>query len=215
MAFHVELRHSFHRARSFNMSERDLRRLTALWSEGVEIEFGERRWEPRESDITVLEGPELDPSRLAMGQGWQNALKASVDVTARELGARAPEAAGTRVVLLAFGDETSRAIAASLEALGVRYTQWLELRERVVRGAPAGDQSVAGIAGAVVAVDGESLGAAEALELGLAVGAFGPRTILVTAGGVPPAFYALAADAIRLGDRDALADRLRALGIES
>ena len=37
------------------------------------IEFGDREWEPRESKLTILEGPELEGPDLAFGQGWSNA----------------------------------------------------------------------------------------------------------------------------------------------
>lgn len=84
--YHVELRkfpHSFWR---FNLSEQELfGSLLAGWVAGLPVEAGERRWNPAEATLTVLEGPRLAMQDLAMGRGWRNASRQGQDVTARAL----------------------------------------------------------------------------------------------------------------------------------
>jgi hypothetical protein len=87
MPFHVQVSSSLHRARVFNLDELELRR-TVLepWVGGRPFLFGEQEWEPRESKLTVLEGPTLDPPDLSFGQGWSNALRSADDVTQQMIG---------------------------------------------------------------------------------------------------------------------------------
>jgi hypothetical protein len=84
--FHVELRkfpHSFWR---FNLSEQELHaELLAPWLGGGPLDAGERRWDSRETTLTVIEGPRLEMQELSMGRGWRNATRHGEDVTARVL----------------------------------------------------------------------------------------------------------------------------------
>jgi len=81
--YHVELRQFPHNFCRFNMSEEQLRAdLLDRWLRGEPVEFGERRWDPRQAAIAVLEGPELSLPELAMGRGWRNARRRGRDVTA-------------------------------------------------------------------------------------------------------------------------------------
>jgi hypothetical protein len=96
--YHVELHkfpHSFWR---YNLSEQELFGwLLTGWAAGVPVEAGERRWDPSEARLTVLEGPQLAMQELAMGRGWRNATRHSEDVTARVLAdARERAATGPR-----------------------------------------------------------------------------------------------------------------------
>ena len=81
----------------FNMSERELR--TAVldaWARKEWLEFGERRWDPNQASLTVLEGPQLSMPELSMGRGWRNAQRGGSDVTERMLeSARATRGAGS------------------------------------------------------------------------------------------------------------------------
>jgi hypothetical protein len=88
--FHVELRKFPHGFWRFNLSEQELNdSILAPWVRGVLVEAGERRWDPQEATITVLEGPTLEVQELSMGRGWRNATRRGEDVTARLLaGAR-------------------------------------------------------------------------------------------------------------------------------
>ena len=83
--FHVELRKFPHNACAFNLSEAELRELLEPWSREQWVELGERKWNPNEARLTVLEGPHLEVENLAMGQGWRNAQHHSQDVTERVL----------------------------------------------------------------------------------------------------------------------------------
>lgn len=51
--------------------------------------MGDREWEPRDSSLKILDGPQLVTQDLAFGQGWANAERASENVT-REVLASAP-----------------------------------------------------------------------------------------------------------------------------
>ncbi len=86
MPFHVEVSSPLQHARVFNVDEDELR-TTVLepWTSGVALEVGEQKWDPRESRLTILEGPALEPPDLAFGQGWSNALRGADDVTAQKL----------------------------------------------------------------------------------------------------------------------------------
>lgn len=81
--FHVELRKFPHTACSLNLSEGELSRIVRPWSHGQWIELGERKWNPQEARLTVLEGPHLAVEDLAMGRGWRNAQRQGEDVTER------------------------------------------------------------------------------------------------------------------------------------
>jgi len=82
--FHVELRQFPHVARSFNLSEEELR-ATVLgpWLRGDVLELGERRWAPERTKLTILEGPRLRHDEIGMGRGWSNAARSGTDVTQR------------------------------------------------------------------------------------------------------------------------------------
>ncbi len=81
--FHVELRQFPHVACRFNLTEAELWVLVEPWSREQWIEFGERKWNPHQAHMTVLEGPHLPVEELAMGRGWRNAQHRSEDVTER------------------------------------------------------------------------------------------------------------------------------------
>ena len=52
--------------------------------------MGDREWEPRNSSLKILDGPQLVTQDLAFGQGWANAERVSENVT-RETLANAPD----------------------------------------------------------------------------------------------------------------------------
>jgi hypothetical protein len=97
--FHVELRQFPHNFCRFNMSEQELRKAVLdAWARKEWLEFGERKWDPNQASLTVLEGPRLSMQELSMGRGWRNAQRAGSDVTERVLeearAARAPAGGG-------------------------------------------------------------------------------------------------------------------------
>jgi hypothetical protein len=84
--YHVELRQFPHNMCRFNLSEEELvDTIVGAWAEEEWIEFGERKWNPHQARLKVLEGPQLAVEELAMGRGWRNAQRHSEDVTERVL----------------------------------------------------------------------------------------------------------------------------------
>jgi len=83
--FHVEIRQFPHNACRFNLPDQELRPIVDPWVRERYVEFGERKWNPAEARLTILEGPELTLQELTMGRGWQAAQHQSDDVTERVL----------------------------------------------------------------------------------------------------------------------------------
>jgi hypothetical protein len=98
MPFHVEIGSPFSFARAMNVDEESLRAaVLEPWVAGLPLTMGERSWEPGESRLTILEGPELPPSPGG-DENWGAALRTAEDVTrplleAAEAGASAQTAA--------------------------------------------------------------------------------------------------------------------------
>jgi hypothetical protein len=84
MPFHIEVSSGLQHARSFNLSAEELQR-TVLepWLSGRPVLLGDRKWDPEESELRILEGSELSNPELSFGQGWANAERGSEDVTRR------------------------------------------------------------------------------------------------------------------------------------
>jgi hypothetical protein len=110
MPFHVEVSTALRHARAFNLSSAELRK-TVLdpWLSRRPVELGDRKWNPEESELRVLEGPELSNPELSFGQGWANAERAAEEVTARVLGA-AEESRGATAGPAALVIETGSAV---------------------------------------------------------------------------------------------------------
>jgi hypothetical protein len=85
--FHVELRQFPHSAWRFNLVDGELRVIAERWVRGELLEIGERRWNPQQARLTIVEGPELAVAQLTMGRGWRTAQREGQDVTARVLAA--------------------------------------------------------------------------------------------------------------------------------
>ena len=118
MPYHVQVRRSMRRAWVFNVGEDQLRRdVVAPWLGGREVDLGDQRWKPAESDLRILRGPELAPSDLAYGQGWNAAERSGEDVT-REVLAEATSEAPQRVTVVAETREIGEAAAEVLRAAG-------------------------------------------------------------------------------------------------
>lgn len=116
--FHVELRQFPHNFCRFNMSEQELR--TAVldaWARKEWLEFGERKWDPNQATVTVIEAPRLSMPELSMGRGWRNAQRAGTDVTERLLeAARAAQASASPGVQAAEGGVAAVALEQRPEA---------------------------------------------------------------------------------------------------
>ena len=86
--YHVELRQFPHNFCRFNLTEQELREaILDAWGRGEWIEFGERKWNPQQAKLTVLEGPQIALERLSMGRGWHVAAREGKDVTEQLLAA--------------------------------------------------------------------------------------------------------------------------------
>lgn len=147
--FHVELRQFPHNFCRFNMSEQELRAavLTA-WARKEWLEFGERKWDPNQATVTVIEGPRLSMPELSMGRGWRNAQRAGTDVTERVLEAAraaqepaqagAPSAAAEEDLVALLGPDSEplmRAWRLAMESHPDRRpSECLALAEEFVRG---------------------------------------------------------------------------------
>jgi hypothetical protein len=125
--FHVELRQFPHNFCRFNMSEEELRAAVLdAWARKEWLEFGERKWDPNQASLTVLEGPRMSMQELSMGRGWRNAQRGGSDVTERVLeaarSAQVPAGGGAPVAVERRGagvaaDADVMALAAELVAL--------------------------------------------------------------------------------------------------
>lgn len=84
MAFHIEVSEGIGHARAFNLTAEELQQ-TVLepWLSGRPVLLGDRKWDPEESELRILEGSELSNPELSFGQGWANAERGSEDVTRR------------------------------------------------------------------------------------------------------------------------------------
>jgi hypothetical protein len=87
MPFHIEVATGRLHARSFNLTEEELRR-TVLdpWLSGRAVLLGDRKWTRDDAGLKILEGPELSIQDLAFSQGWANAERSATEVTATVLG---------------------------------------------------------------------------------------------------------------------------------
>lgn len=128
--FHVEISAGFHRARVFNLTPEDLSaKVVEPWLDDRRIEMGDREWEPRTSSLRILEGPQMETTDLAFGQGWSNAERASEDVTHNLLAKAPPPRAPDAFVI---ETETPEAVTADLVAGNDgRAIHWGEARKRL------------------------------------------------------------------------------------
>jgi len=202
VAFHVEIRRSLRHGRVFNVDAVQLReRVLEPWSRGVVVELGDQEWDPRESVLTVLEGPALPAHELGHGQGWYHAQQSGRDVTGEVLREAQP---APRIAVRAPGaaaDLLPRALAAFEGVL----VDWADVRASLLAGAPPER-----ISAVVLIVDAREPASEWLLDAGLAIGALGARAIVACAGSVPP--DAPGVTVLALGDDDparALAERVR------
>jgi hypothetical protein len=130
MAFHVEISAGYHHARVFNLNQADVAaKIIAPWVEDRIIEMGDREWEPRESSLTILEGPHMETVDLSFGQGWSNAERASQNVTRGLLASAPPPSLPDAFVV---ETESPESVTADVVAGHDGKTiHWNEARERI------------------------------------------------------------------------------------
>lgn len=136
MAFHIEVASGRRHARSFNLTEEELRR-TVLdpWLSGRPILLGDRKWkrDDEESRLRILEGPELSVQDLAFSQGWANAERSAADVTPTLLevateGRRAQRGPATVVI---HSDSPVQTLAEIISGHDTETVPIEEARERI------------------------------------------------------------------------------------
>jgi hypothetical protein len=186
MPFHVEISSGFRqRARAFNLDQATFREtILEPWMADRVIELGDKRWQPRDCKLIVLEGPELAETDLSMGRGWSNAERKSANVTRKLVDAPAPPMAGPVVAVLAESEAAARTLTELLARLELETVPWAELRGRILGNLPAsGGPGYA----AVLALESSSPPSAWLLDAGLARGALGPRAVVAQLGdsGIP------------------------------
>lgn len=205
MAFHVEIRSGHRWAREFNLDEATLREsVLEPWVRNRPVLLGDREWEPSESALRVLDGPELSPSDLAFGRGWGAAERSGRDV-ARELIAGAGRGA-SRIAVLAETDGAGASIEDALNDIGLEGVAW---SPRLLR-----DPEDAPPVAVLLAVESAEPERGWLYEAGFAVGAVGGRAVVVQLGSTgPPELAAL--ESIEPGDdlRPRVAAALRRIGV--
>jgi hypothetical protein len=221
MAFHVQIRRSLQRAWAFNLDEAELQALLDPWRREQMVDFGDKEWDPRTSQLTILEGPELAGTELSFGQGWNNAERSGTDVTGRMLAAPAAgESLG--VAVLAESEDARAAVTGMLSEAGLAVVEWPTLRARLMAAAAAAAERPAQPAGplALLVVESAEPQAGWLFEAGLALGALGGRAIVAQLGEATPPSQLRELAIIRLdpqqpASRLALSERLRHAGLRS
>jgi hypothetical protein len=145
VAFHVEISSGINHARSFNLSEAVLQRsIVAPWLDRRPIELGDRKWLPEESDLRILEGPQLSNPELSFGNGWANAERRGELVTKRMLDeavqARREGTTGPAAIVI----ETDSAVQALAGIVSGKQSQSVDL-ESVKARLDGGDPAVAAV----------------------------------------------------------------------
>jgi hypothetical protein len=127
MPFHIEVSSGLQHARSFNLSAEELQR-TVLepWLSSRPVLLGDRKWDPEESELRILEGSELSNPELSFGQGWANAERGSEDVTRRIVEA-AREQRGKTAGPAALVIETESAVQTVAELASTHQARSVDL----------------------------------------------------------------------------------------
>ncbi len=112
--YHVELRQFPHNFCRFNLTETELREaILDAWARGEWIEFGERKWNPQQAKLIVVEGPQIPLEQLSMGRGWRIVEREGKDVT-EQLIAAAHSANASAAGSSAKNEQTRSQAAATL-----------------------------------------------------------------------------------------------------
>lgn len=206
MAFHVEISRGFRRARAFNLDEEKLRAtILEPWMHGRVISLGDKEWEPKDSKLIILEGPELGDADLSMGRGWSNAERGSRNVTRRLVEEAAAPGPGPVVAVLADDASAEGAITEMLERLELVMAPWAELRARILAASGGGPGYAA------ILVVGEAEPSATWLfDAGLARGALGAMAVAVQIGDAAIPSQLAGVEVMRLEPADEAS--VRALG---
>lgn len=143
----------------FNLSGEELSAIVLPWARDEWIEFGERKWNPQEAKMKIIEGPELPLNQLTMGRGWRQAEHQGKDVTERLLAS-----ARDYVKSVAEAEEAAAIQAAAAELASEAAA---EATETPVASAPASEPTPTAqtVAPAPAQPDGSLLADSLGLEL--------------------------------------------------
>ena len=134
MPFHIEVGTGRLHARSFNLSEEELRRAVLdPWLAGRAVLLGDRKWTRDDSELKILEGPELTNQDLAFSQGWANAERASTDVTGTVLtsAGEAQRAGRGPATIVIHADSAVQTLADIVSGQDTESVPIEEVRERI------------------------------------------------------------------------------------
>ena len=130
MPFHIEISSALDRARVLNVGDSELReQILQPWVAGLPFGFGGRDWEPRESRLTILEGPTLKPND-GTEEGWTDALRAAEDVTRAMLEA-AEASAPAQVAVVIEADSVEAALNELRSGKPPQQISWANAVERI------------------------------------------------------------------------------------
>jgi hypothetical protein len=102
-AYHLELRQFPHNVFRFNLTAQELgATVIEPWARQQWIDIGERKWNPHQARLTVLEGPHIPVEELSMGRGWRTAQREGQDVTERLLTAAREGIGGSDAEALSY-----------------------------------------------------------------------------------------------------------------
>jgi hypothetical protein len=134
VSFHVEVSSGIRHTRVFNLSAEEVRQAVLdPWLSKRTVTIGDRKWNPEESELRILEGPQLSNPELSFGQGWANAERSAEDVTARVLSAAQASrgAAAGPAALVIETDSAVKTVAELVSAHGARSVELGEVSERI------------------------------------------------------------------------------------
>jgi hypothetical protein len=129
MPFHIEISSPVNRARVLNLDEAELRgKVLEPWVTGLPFEFGDLTWAPRESRLTILEGPTLVES--GQEEGWESARRAAEDVT-RPLLEAAEASAPARTAVVVEANSVDAAVEELRDGRAPQQIPWSSAVERI------------------------------------------------------------------------------------
>jgi hypothetical protein len=134
MPFHIEVSTGRQHARSFNLTEAELQAtVIEPWLSGRAVLLGDRKWARDDSELTILEGPELSIQDLAFSQGWANATRSAADVTDTVVGGAADAKRQSRgpATIVIHSDSAVQTLADIVSGRDTESVPIEEVRERI------------------------------------------------------------------------------------
>lgn len=129
MSFHVEIRSPLHHVRVLNVNDTELHgAVLDFWVAGLPFKFGDQDWEPRESRLTILAGPEIEVETA--DAGWRNALRTADDVT-RPMLEKAEASAPSRIAIVVEADSVEAALRDLRSGRAPEQISWATAAERI------------------------------------------------------------------------------------